>query len=158
LCIVHKSILAFPYPRIASFLIQETFDFLNSAPSESPSESPTTQPTLLTMDNLDPFFFASRTFPCQGSTLPFWRTELHELDSHHSTEQLPESCDVLIIGGGYAGIAAAYHLLCGDESSTSPKPSIVLAEARQACSGVTARNGLSTPTSHHHCKKTNSLL
>jgi hypothetical protein len=27
--IVHKSILAFPCPRIASFLIQEVFDFLN---------------------------------------------------------------------------------------------------------------------------------
>jgi glycine/D-amino acid oxidase-like deaminating enzyme len=86
---------------------------------------------------------ASGPFPCENSTLPFWRTELHELDSYRSTKQLPKSCDVLIIGGGYAGIAAAYHLLCEDESSTSPKRSVVLAEAREACSGATGRNGIS---------------
>jgi hypothetical protein len=99
------------------------------------------QPTLSTMDSLNSSFSASGTFPCKDSTLPFWRTELHELDDYRSTDELPTSCDILIIGGGYAGISAAYHLLCGDESNTDPKPLIVLAEARQACSGATARNG-----------------
>ncbi|KAH8658485.1 FAD dependent oxidoreductase superfamily [Xylariales sp. PMI_506] len=72
-------------------------------------------------------------------TLPFWRTELHELDSHRSTPDLPQSCDVLIIGSGYSGVSTAYHLVetCSDE----PLPSIVILEARQACSGATARNG-----------------
>ncbi|KAE9374639.1 FAD dependent oxidoreductase [Stipitochalara longipes BDJ] len=93
------------------------------------------------MGDLESSSSTSRTFPCKDSTLPFWRTELHELDSHRSTEELPKTCDILIIGGGYAGISAAYHLLCGDDSSTSPKPSVVLAEAREACSGATARNG-----------------
>ena len=81
----------------------------------------------------------------KASTLPFWRTELHELDDYRSSQVLPASCDILIIGGGYAGITAAYHLLCseGAETRTGPKPSVILCEARQACSGATARNGLS---------------
>jgi len=76
-------------------------------------------------------------FPSLTSTLPFWRTELHELDSHRSTQELPTACDILIIGGGYAGIATAYHLLDGEGTNKS----IALLEAREACSGATARNG-----------------
>ena len=105
------------------------------------------------MDSAEGSSFASGTFPCKEPTLPFWRTGLHELDSHRSTEELPHSCDVLIIGGGYAGITASYHLLCGENSSTSPKLSIVLTEAREACSGATARNGLNSSfemRDHHH--------
>ena len=99
------------------------------------------------MGSPDSSSFASGTFPHKNPTLPFWRTQLHELDDHRSTEELPESCDILIIGGGYAGIAAAYHLLCGHESSNNPRPSIVLAEVRQACSGATGRNGTFNPPS-----------
>jgi hypothetical protein len=98
------------------------------------------------MASVDSSSFPSGTFPCKDSTLPFWRTELHELDDHCSTEELPNSCDILIISGGYAGITAAYHLLCGDESINSQRPSVVLAEARQACSGATARNGPYNPS------------
>jgi ribulose 1,5-bisphosphate synthetase/thiazole synthase len=76
------------------------------------------------------------------STVPFWRTELHELDDHCSTPDLPSTCDILIIGGGYAGITAAYHLLCGENTNTDTKPTVVLCEVRQACSGATARNGI----------------
>lgn len=78
--------------------------------------------------------------PVSQSIIPFWRTELHELDEHRSTETLPTECDILIIGGGYAGIGAAYHLLAGEEAVEGK--SIVLLEARQACSGATGRNGL----------------
>ena len=77
-------------------------------------------------------------FPHPQSTLPFWRTQLHELDTHRSTEELPKKCDVLIIGAGYAGAATAYHLL---KDNPSP-PSVVILEARQACSGATGRNGM----------------
>lgn len=79
--------------------------------------------------------------PPSNATKPFWRSEPHELDSYESTA-LPESCDILIIGGGYAGISAAYHLLCGD-TPVDPTTKIVLIEAREACSGATARNGMS---------------
>ena len=77
------------------------------------------------------------SYPNPDSTLPFWRTEPHELDNHRSSDKLPTECDVVIIGAGYAGIATAYHLY---DDNPSP-PSIVLLEARQACSGATARNG-----------------
>ncbi|TVY84362.1 Gamma-glutamylputrescine oxidoreductase [Lachnellula suecica] len=77
--------------------------------------------------------------PVANSTTPFWRTELHELDSHRSTDVLPAECDILIIGGGYAGIGAAYHLLAGDEPIAGK--TVVLLEAREACSGATGRNG-----------------
>jgi hypothetical protein len=80
--------------------------------------------------------------PVENSITPFWRTELHELDSHRSTDLLPADCDILIIGGGYAGIAAAYHLLAGD--GPIERKSVVLLEARQACSGATGRNGMAS--------------
>ncbi|KAL3418561.1 FAD dependent oxidoreductase superfamily protein [Phlyctema vagabunda] len=79
----------------------------------------------------------SKSFPVPDATLPFWRTELHELDNHRSTKELPTETDVLIIGSGYAGASTAYHLL---DNNPSP-PSIVILEARQACSGATGRNG-----------------
>ncbi|RDW82618.1 FAD dependent oxidoreductase superfamily protein-1 [Coleophoma cylindrospora] len=79
-----------------------------------------------------------KPFPHPGATtLPFWRTELHELDSHRSTEELPQEADVVIIGAGYAGATTAYELLDGNPSP----PSVVILEARQACSGATGRNG-----------------
>ena len=77
--------------------------------------------------------------PNPDSTFPFWRTQLHQLDNYRSNETLPTECDIVIIGAGYAGTATAYHLY---HDNPSP-PSIVLLEARQACSGATARNGQS---------------
>ncbi|KAE8446154.1 hypothetical protein EG329_012527 [Mollisiaceae sp. DMI_Dod_QoI] len=76
-------------------------------------------------------------FPVPNSTTPYWRSELHEIDSIRSTEDLPEICDVLIIGAGLSGVSTAYHLL---DDNPSP-PSIVLLEAREVCSGATGRNG-----------------
>jgi len=76
-------------------------------------------------------------FPVPNSTTPYWRSELHEIDSIRTTEDLPESCDVLIIGAGLSGVSTAYHLL---DENPSP-PSIVILEARQVCSGATGRNG-----------------
>lgn len=76
-------------------------------------------------------------FPVPNSTLPYWRSELHEIDSIRTTEELPEECDVVIIGAGLSGVSTAYHLL---DANPSP-PSIVLLEAREICSGATGRNG-----------------
>ena len=76
-------------------------------------------------------------FPVANSTLSYWRSELHEIDSLRSTEQLPSECDVLIVGAGISGVSTAYHLL---NDNPSP-PSVVLLEAREICSGATGRNG-----------------
>lgn len=84
-------------------------------------------------------------FPVPDPTLPLWRIQLHELDDHRSTEELPTECDVLIIGAGYSGVTTAYHLL---DDNPSP-PSVVILEARQACSGATGRNGIYHSASGH---------
>lgn len=77
--------------------------------------------------------------PVANATLPFWRTQLHELDSFRSIETLPSECDILVIGAGYAGVSTLYHLLDSDDA---PDPSkTVMLEAREACSGASGRNG-----------------
>jgi len=84
---------------------------------------------------------APKIFPVPNSTLPYWRSELHEIDSHRSTEHLPAECDIIIIGAGFSGVSTAYHLL--DENPFPP--SIVILEAREICSGATGRNGKAKP-------------
>ncbi|KAI0157577.1 FAD dependent oxidoreductase [Xylariaceae sp. FL1272] len=79
-------------------------------------------------------------FPVPNATVPFWRTELHELDSHRSTAELPDKQDIVIIGAGFAGASLAYYLL-KDLPESEAKPSITILEAREACSGATGRNG-----------------
>ncbi|KAF4313992.1 putative FAD dependent oxidoreductase superfamily protein [Botryosphaeria dothidea] len=76
-------------------------------------------------------------YPVPASVTPFWRTELHALDSARTTPDLPDEADIVIIGAGYAGASTAYHLL---KDNPSP-PKIVILEAREACSGATGRNG-----------------
>jgi glycine/D-amino acid oxidase-like deaminating enzyme len=76
-------------------------------------------------------------FPVTDPVPSFWTSDAHPLDEYQSTPELPQSCDVLIIGSGYAGTAVAYHLL----KDRPGKSSVILLEARQICSGATARNG-----------------
>lgn len=45
--------------------------------------------------------------PVPNPTLSYWRSELHPLDSHRSTPELPETSDVVIIGAGMAGVSVA---------------------------------------------------
>ncbi|KAI1015846.1 hypothetical protein LB505_003989 [Fusarium chuoi] len=75
--------------------------------------------------------------PVEGSTQSYWQHEAQEQQVPPNIEPLPSSCDVAIVGGGYAGIATAYHIL----RTTSPPPSVVLLEAKDPCSGATGRNG-----------------
>ncbi|KAK8136166.1 Gamma-glutamylputrescine oxidoreductase [Apiospora sp. TS-2023a] len=75
--------------------------------------------------------------PVTNSTLPFWRTEPHELDNHRTTPELPEESDIVIIGAGFSGSSLAHFIY---ENNPSP-PSVTILEAREAYSGATGRNG-----------------
>ncbi|KAI0169635.1 FAD dependent oxidoreductase [Hypoxylon sp. FL1284] len=77
-------------------------------------------------------------YPVPNPTVPYWRTKLHELDTHRSTPELPERQDVVIIGAGFTGAAVARYLL---EDGDGPKPSVTILEAREVCSGASGRNG-----------------
>lgn len=82
-------------------------------------------------------------FPVDGGMTSFWRSQPDTLDNYRSTECLPESSDIVIIGAGYTGAATAYHCLAQSQNAQAKSPSIVILEARQACSGATGRNGKS---------------
>lgn len=86
----------------------------------------------------EPDGHVSNCLPVPNPTLPFWQKDVHKLDDHRSTEQLPDHSDIVIIGAGYAGVSVAYHIIsqegCVDHS-------ITILEARGACSGATGRNG-----------------
>lgn len=74
-------------------------------------------------------------FPVSDPIPSVW-THPSEWDDYCSTPKLPEQCDILIVGSGFAGVATAYHL-----QNSSHSLSIVLVDARKHCSGATARNG-----------------
>lgn len=67
----------------------------------------------------------------------FWQTDPTELRNHRSSEQLPESSDIVIIGAGFAGLSTAHHLA----RDAGVAKSICILEARGVCSGATGRNG-----------------
>ncbi|KAI5458905.1 FAD dependent oxidoreductase-domain-containing protein [Mariannaea sp. PMI_226] len=75
--------------------------------------------------------------PVPNPVPSFWNSEPRALDDFRSTSELPQTVDIVIIGGGLAGVTTAYHLL---KDNPNP-PSIVLLEARKLCSGATGRNG-----------------
>lgn len=84
---------------------------------------------------------APSALPVPNSTEPFWRTQLHPLDNHRSTPELPAKVDIAIIGSGYAGASVVYHILKTCKDTGAAPPSIAILEAREACSGATGRNG-----------------
>ncbi|KAH7020485.1 FAD dependent oxidoreductase superfamily [Ilyonectria destructans] len=67
----------------------------------------------------------------------FWQTDPTELRNHRTSEQLPESSDIVIIGAGFAGLSTAHHLA----RDAGAAKSICILEARGVCSGATGRNG-----------------
>ncbi|ODV88115.1 hypothetical protein CANARDRAFT_26271 [[Candida] arabinofermentans NRRL YB-2248] len=79
----------------------------------------------------------SQYLPVQNPTKPFWLSEEdQEVATLRSTPELPKEVDVVVVGSGYAGTTTSYYLL-----ENSPSTSILMLEARNACSGATARNG-----------------
>lgn len=83
--------------------------------------------------------------PVCNPTLPYWRTQLHAIDSYRSSDALPKECDIAIIGAGMAGVMTAYHLC---KLMRGGEPSIVMLEAREVCSGATGRNGVRIHQQH----------
>lgn len=78
-------------------------------------------------------------FPHPNPCLSFWLQGARNsyLLGHRTTETLPPTADVTIIGSGLSGAATAYFLLTGP----NPPKRVLLLEAREACDGATARNG-----------------
>ncbi|KAI5209824.1 hypothetical protein AUEXF2481DRAFT_5806 [Aureobasidium subglaciale EXF-2481] len=74
--------------------------------------------------------------PRPNPTTAYWQEPADEIASLRSTEDLPNHIDYVIIGSGISGAAIAYNLL-----KKQPTSSILMLEARQACSGATGRNG-----------------
>ena len=82
--------------------------------------------------------------PSQRSTTSFWHKEPSKtLLGIHSTEELPQNADVVIVGSGIAGAFAAWELLKGGDGNGNGIKSLVMLEAREACWGATGRVSLS---------------
>ncbi|KAJ7253292.1 DAO-domain-containing protein [Mycena rebaudengoi] len=85
-----------------------------------------------------------RAFPIPtGMSLSYWLQGVRAspLLDHRTTEELPKSADVVIIGSGMCGTLVAYELLM----RPNPPKSVVILEAREMCSGATGKNA-------GHCK------
>ncbi|KAL8781645.1 MAG: hypothetical protein Q9213_005910 [Squamulea squamosa] len=76
------------------------------------------------------------TLPPSNPTSSYWQDPPHRLATHRTTSELPESVSTIIVGSGITGACIAYSLL--NEPGTS---SVLMLEARTACSGATGRNG-----------------
>ncbi|KAK0189235.1 FAD dependent oxidoreductase [Armillaria mellea] len=74
--------------------------------------------------------------PVPNPTTPFWSIPASPIQKEGSSAALPAFADVVIIGSGITGTAFARTLLDTDGSLE-----VVMLEARDACSGATARNG-----------------
>ncbi|EMD93827.1 hypothetical protein COCC4DRAFT_65959 [Bipolaris maydis ATCC 48331] len=76
-----------------------------------------------------------------------------------SSPSLPQTTDVAIIGSGIAGASVARSLLHERRrSKTNPDEKVVVLEARQLCSGATARNGGHIKPSPYECFSLHSKL
>ena len=74
--------------------------------------------------------------PLPNPTVSYWQDPPSRLSNHGTTPELPRTVDTLIIGSGITGVTLAYRIL----DQPSP-PSVLVLEARTACSGATGRNG-----------------
>jgi glycine/D-amino acid oxidase-like deaminating enzyme len=102
--------------------------------------------------NMDSKPFDKSSLPLPHPTTSYWQHEAIDSDIHDHGRYTPlPNCedsfvDVAIIGSGISGSVAAYMLQNkGDirkvENDQKSKPSIIMLEARKACSGATGRNG-----------------
>jgi hypothetical protein len=83
------------------------------------------------------------SLPHPNPTVSYWQDPPDALADHRTTPDLPPSADTVIIGSGITGAAVAWNLLQDSNAGT-----ILMLEARQACSGATGRNGTKPHTPH----------
>jgi hypothetical protein len=76
------------------------------------------------------------SLPLPNPTTSYWQDPPDEIANLRSTKHLPGHVDYIIIGSGISGASIAYNLI-----KKKPNSSILMLEARQACSGATGRNG-----------------
>ncbi|KAI4161149.1 MAG: hypothetical protein L6R39_000109 [Caloplaca ligustica] len=74
--------------------------------------------------------------PCLSPTVSYWQDPPHPLANHRTTTELPELVSTVIVGSGITGASIAYNLVARYDQS-----SVLMLEARTACSGATGRNG-----------------
>lgn len=86
--------------------------------------------------------------PRVNPTVSYWQDPPATISNHRSSPALPEKCEIVIIGSGITGSTCAYTLL----NQPSP-PTVLMLEARTACSGATGRNG-----GHTKCASYRSFL
>lgn len=86
--------------------------------------------------------------PRVNPTVSYWQDPPATISNHRSSPALPEKCDIVIIGSGITGSTSAHTLL----NQPSP-PTVLMLEARTACSGATGRNG-----GHTKCASYRSFL
>jgi cysteine synthase len=73
--------------------------------------------------------------PVDNPTQSYWHKEpSQKLLGHRTTEELPRSTDVVIVGSGITGAFAAHFL-----KEQKPDLNVVMLEAREACWGATGR-------------------
>lgn len=77
----------------------------------------------------------------EGRTESFWLKEPHPTAAQAQSGALPEKVDVAIIGSGITGLSVAWTILQTAKQRDCSLPSVVILEARDACSGATGRNG-----------------
>jgi hypothetical protein len=87
---------------------------------------------------------SSPPFPVANAVPSYWRKEVGSIDNHRSTTELPAKADVVVIGAGYVGASVVHHLIEESVRTKRALPSILILEAREACSGATGRNGTSS--------------
>ena len=86
--------------------------------------------------------------PSPEPTISYWQTPPASIADHRTTPSPPAFVSTVVVGSGITGTSVAYRLL-----EAHPNRSIVLLEARTACSGASGRNG-----GHTKCASYRSFL
>jgi glycine/D-amino acid oxidase-like deaminating enzyme len=76
------------------------------------------------------------SLPHANPTISYWQDPPSCIADLRSTPDLPGHADYVVVGSGISGACIAYDLLIHE-----PDASVLMLEARQACSGATGRNG-----------------